>query len=39
VSPGYADEIRTALGGCGMDWLLAGRGFVMNGIINGIDTE
>mmetsp|Transcript_28797 Transcript_28797/g.73405 ORF Transcript_28797/g.73405 Transcript_28797/m.73405 type:complete len:610 (-) Transcript_28797:1027-2856(-) len=39
VSPGYADEIKGWLGGCGMEGLLSGRGFVLNGIVNGIDTE
>ena len=39
MSPGYAEEIKTWLGGWGMDGLLASRGFVLNGVINGIDTE
>lgn len=39
VSPGYAEEVKTWLGGWGMDGLLASRGFVLNGVINGIDTE
>jgi glycogen synthase len=39
VSPGYAEEVKTWLGGWGMDGLLASRGFVLNGVTNGIDTE
>mmetsp|Transcript_6404 Transcript_6404/g.10959 ORF Transcript_6404/g.10959 Transcript_6404/m.10959 type:complete len:593 (+) Transcript_6404:123-1901(+) len=39
VSPGYADEIKTMAGGWGMDSLLANRGYVLNGITNGIDTS
>ena len=39
VSPGYAEEVKTWLGGWGMDGLLASSGFVLNGVTNGIDTE
>lgn len=39
VSPGYASEIKTWLGGWGMEGLLTSREFVLNGITNGIDTE
>lgn len=39
VSPGYAEEIRTWLGGWGMEGLLNDRAFVLNGIVNGVDTE
>jgi glycogen synthase len=39
VSAGYADEIKTYLGGWGMEGLLTQRGPVLNGIVNGIDTE
>lgn len=39
VSPGYADEIRTWLGGWGLEGMLNDRGPVLNGIVNGIDTE
>lgn len=39
VSPGYADEIRTWLGGWGMEGLLDQRSFVLNGIVNGIDGD
>nr|QKY15138.1 soluble starch synthase (SS) [Polytomella parva] len=38
VSAGYAEEIKTAEGGWGMESLLADREFVLNGIVNGIDT-
>lgn len=31
VSPGYAEEIKGWLGGCGMEGLLSNRGFVLNG--------
>lgn len=39
VSPGYAGEIRTWLGGWGLEGLLNARGPVLNGIVNGIDDE
>jgi starch synthase len=39
VEPGYAEEVKTWLGGCGMDGLLASRGYVLNGVVNGIDYE
>jgi starch synthase len=39
VSPGYASEIQTWLGGCGMNGLLASRSYVLNGIVNGIDIN
>ena len=37
VSAGYAEEIKTYLGGWGMEGLLESRNFVLNGITNGID--
>ena len=37
VSPGYAYEIQTELGGWGMEFLLGGRQYALNGILNGID--
>jgi starch synthase len=39
VSPGYAGEIRTYLGGWGLEGLIDSRGYVLNGIVNGIDDE
>ena len=39
VSPSYADEIRTAEFGEGMDWELRRRGADVSGILNGIDTN
>uniref|UniRef100_A0A383VM81 starch synthase n=2 Tax=Tetradesmus obliquus TaxID=3088 RepID=A0A383VM81_TETOB len=39
VSPGYAEEIRTWLGGWGMEGMIDARGPVLNGIVNGIDDE
>ncbi len=39
VSAGYAEEIRTYLGGWGMEGILSSRAFVLNGVVNGIDTE
>lgn len=38
VSPGYAEEIQTWMGGWGMDPMLESRAPVLNGITNGIDT-
>ena len=38
VSPTYAREIQQAPGGCGLEGLLAARGDVLAGIVNGIDT-
>lgn len=39
VSPGYAEEIRTAAGGMGLDGLLRARGDMLAGFLNGIDTS
>jgi starch synthase len=39
VSPGYSHEIRTLLGGWGMEGMLSDRGPVLSGIVNGIDEE
>ncbi len=39
VSPSYAEEILTPEGGMGLDGLLRGRGGVLHGILNGLDTE
>ena len=38
VSPTYAEEIRTAAGGFGLDQVLRYRGADLVGILNGIDT-
>ena len=38
VSPTYAGEIQRQPGGCGLEGVLAGRGDVLTGIVNGIDT-
>lgn len=34
---GYAYEIQTPLGGWGMEWLMGGRQYALNGVLNGID--
>jgi len=39
VSQGYAYEITTGEGGFGLDGLLRGRQHVLNGIVNGVDTD
>ena len=39
VSPTYAAEIRTTLGGMGLGGLLQKRGDAVSGILNGIDTD
>lgn len=39
VSESYAEEIKTAEGGEGMDGLLRARSCVLKGIVNGIDYE
>jgi len=39
VSPTYAREIQTEADGMGLDGVLRGRGDVLTGIVNGIDTE
>jgi hypothetical protein len=39
VSPGYAQEIQTWVGGWGLEGLLAQRSYVLNGIVNGICTD
>lgn len=37
VHAGYAYEIQTSLGGWGMELLLGGRQYALNGVLNGID--
>jgi len=39
VSPTYANEVRTAEGGFGLDGVLRARGEDLVGILNGIDVE
>lgn len=39
VSQGYAWEITTPEGGCGLDKLLGSRASVINGITNGVDVD
>ncbi len=39
VSPNYAEEIKTAYFGEGLDGILKARSHELSGIINGIDTE
>ncbi|GLI71524.1 hypothetical protein VaNZ11_016750 [Volvox africanus] len=39
VSAGYAEEIQTYLGGWGMEGIIASRSPVLNGVVNGIDTD
>ena len=39
VSPTYAREIQGWPGGCGLEGVLAARGDVLTGIVNGIDTD
>ncbi|MCA9617969.1 MAG: glycogen synthase [Myxococcales bacterium] len=39
VSPRYAQEIQTPLGGAGLDGALAARGRDLVGVLNGIDEE
>lgn len=39
VSPRYAEEIRTAEFGCGLEGVLRGRSADLSGIINGLDIE
>ena len=39
VSGNYAQEIQTPAYGCGLDGVLAERGEVLRGIVNGIDAE
>lgn len=39
VSPNYAQEILTPIGGAGLHWLLAERKNDLSGILNGIDVD
>lgn len=39
VSPTYAEEIRSAAFGMGLEGLIVARGNAVHGILNGIDTE
>jgi starch synthase len=39
VSPGYAWEITTPEGGCGLETLLGSRSYVLDGVLNGVDVE
>jgi starch synthase len=39
VSPTYAEEICTPVGGMGLDGLLRARRDVLTGIVNGVDTD
>ena len=39
VSPGYAWEITTPEGGCGLESLLGSRSYVLDGVLNGVDVE
>lgn len=39
VSPSYADEIRTQLGGEGLDGVLSEHSYKLSGIINGLDYK
>jgi starch synthase len=39
VSPSYAEEIRSAAHGMGLDGLINGRADRLHGILNGVDTD
>ena len=39
VSPGYAWEITTPEGGCGLESLLSSRSYVLDGVLNGVDVD
>ena len=39
VSPTYSEEIQTPEYGCGLEGVISGRKDVLQGIVNGIDTE